>query len=296
MQSKVLLIHALSPVHAGTGQSIGAVDLPIARNRATEHPYIPGSSIKGSLRDIAQDKWHRDLNKVHSLFGPEATESSDASGTVAIGDANIVALPVRSISGTFAWICSPYTLTRFVRDLKDGGVDIDLPDLSLELENCKLHSKNHLSLNIDGQRKVVFEDLDMGCTYNPSVDAFIASLAKVLFQGDEAWQNLFVKKCCIVSDDIFTFLAKNGTDVVTRIRISHESKTVVDGALWTEENLPAESVLYANIVSMPNRKRDMNDATILSNLSQLMTGPVQLGGKATIGRGRCKLAFVGGVQ
>jgi CRISPR-associated protein Cmr4 len=45
------LIHALSPLHAGTGHSAGVIDLPIARMAATDIPFAPGSGIKGVLRD-----------------------------------------------------------------------------------------------------------------------------------------------------------------------------------------------------------------------------------------------------
>ena len=41
----LLFLHALSPLHAGTGQGIGAIDLPIAREKATGIPYLPGSSL-----------------------------------------------------------------------------------------------------------------------------------------------------------------------------------------------------------------------------------------------------------
>ena len=53
MNTRLLVVHALSPLHAGTGQSFGAIDLAIARDRATDHPYLPGSSLKGSLRATA---------------------------------------------------------------------------------------------------------------------------------------------------------------------------------------------------------------------------------------------------
>lgn len=288
MKSTVLLIHALSPVHAGTGQSIGAIDLPIARNRATEHPYIPGSSIKGSLRDVAVSA-SSNSDMITKIFGPEATESSDSSGTVAIGDANIVALPVRSIAGTFSWICSPYTLSKFVRDLKDAGATLSLPAINVSLENCIVHTQSQLKITVDNQQKVIFEDLDLQCSAQKDIDSFVESLVCILFPNDNAWQNLFIKKFCIVSDDIFTFLAKNGTDVVTRVRISHESKVVEKGALWTEENLPAESILYSNLVTMPHAKSGLTDENIVEYMKKLIVHPVQLGGKATIGRGRCAL-------
>ncbi len=51
MNSRPFLIHALSPLHAGTGHAADVVDLPTARMKATGIPFLPGSSIKGVLRD-----------------------------------------------------------------------------------------------------------------------------------------------------------------------------------------------------------------------------------------------------
>ncbi|MCS7269380.1 MAG: RAMP superfamily CRISPR-associated protein, partial [Geminicoccaceae bacterium] len=55
MLTRPFLLHALSPLHAGTGQAAGIVDLPIARMKATGIPFVPGSSIKGVLRDVRRD-------------------------------------------------------------------------------------------------------------------------------------------------------------------------------------------------------------------------------------------------
>src|SRR6185503_12686922 len=72
MITRLTLIHAMSPLHPGTGQSVGAIDLPIARERPTGIPLIPGSSIKGALRARSRDtQWTRDV------FGPETAGSSD---------------------------------------------------------------------------------------------------------------------------------------------------------------------------------------------------------------------------
>ena len=51
MAQRLLFIHALTPLHPGSGQGVGAIDLPIHRERATNLPVLPGSSIKGCLRD-----------------------------------------------------------------------------------------------------------------------------------------------------------------------------------------------------------------------------------------------------
>src|SRR5690606_18647908 len=100
--------------HAGTGQGIGLIDLPTARERATEHPLVPGSSIKGVLRD-ATAKPHE--AKVKELFG--STDGSAAM--VRISDARVLAFPVKSDRGTFAWVTSRYVLLRFARDCADSA-------------------------------------------------------------------------------------------------------------------------------------------------------------------------------
>jgi CRISPR/Cas system CSM-associated protein Csm3 (group 7 of RAMP superfamily) len=54
MQAAVVHVQALSPLHAGTGQTVDVIDLPIARERATQLPLVPGSTVKGVLRDEAR--------------------------------------------------------------------------------------------------------------------------------------------------------------------------------------------------------------------------------------------------
>ena len=43
-------IHAVTPLHVGAGRGLGYIDMPIAREKATNWPYIPGSSIKGVMK------------------------------------------------------------------------------------------------------------------------------------------------------------------------------------------------------------------------------------------------------
>ena len=45
MKARLAFVHALSPLHAGTGQGVGVIDLPIAREKH-RYPYLPGSSFK----------------------------------------------------------------------------------------------------------------------------------------------------------------------------------------------------------------------------------------------------------
>ena len=73
MQTKIFHLHALSALHVGTGQGVGVVDLPIARAKATNLPLVPGSALKGVLRDEAAQQWKLDGQQIKSLFGPDNT-------------------------------------------------------------------------------------------------------------------------------------------------------------------------------------------------------------------------------
>lgn len=297
MTARILFVHAISPLHVGTGQSVGAVDLPIARGRATEHPYVPGSGIKGPLRDLARDKLG--AGDVVAVFGPETDKAHEHAGAVAIGDANLLLLPIRSVAGTFSWVTSPLLLARFARDCKEAGIDTpSIPNIMM-VELCGVTTASQLTVNAQGQQKgprVIFEDLDLQPDTHAACDELASFLADQLFPGDPTWARMLKARLCVVHDDVMTFLARHGTDVVTRIKLDDDTKTVAKGQLWTEENLPVETVLVSLVVAMPNKHTGLNSKQIFDKLGTLSDGMIQLGGKATAGRGRCRLVLTGGVQ
>src|SRR5947199_9877363 len=112
MTTRLTLIHAMSPLHAGTGHSVGAIDLPIARERPTGIPLIPGSSIKGALRARSPKTDGKDDPITRDVFGPDTANSSDHGGSVQFSDAHLLLLPVRSLAGTFAWVTSPHLIRK----------------------------------------------------------------------------------------------------------------------------------------------------------------------------------------
>jgi CRISPR-associated protein Cmr4 len=292
MTSRVLFVHALSPLHAGTGHAVGAVDLPIARDRATDHPYHPGSGIKGALRDVAREKLSE--SEVIAIFGPETENAGDHAGAVAIGDANLLLLPVRSIAGTFAWVTSPFLLARFARDCQEAGIGaLPIPSVGA-VGQCVITEGSVLKVRMGDTDRVLFEDLDLLPSVTPQADQLSTRLGELLFPGDPAWRGMLAARLCVVHDDLLTFLARHATDVVTRIKLDDDKKTVEKGGLWTEESLPVETVLASLVMTMPPKAVKLGDAVILEKLGRLTAGMVQLGGKATVGRGRCRLVLAGG--
>ena len=102
MQARTYHIQALTALHIGTGQGVGVVDLPIARAKATNLPQIPGSAIKGVLRDEAAAQYNLNHSDIRTLFGPDSSDADSHAGALAFGDAHLLLLPVRSFAGTVA--------------------------------------------------------------------------------------------------------------------------------------------------------------------------------------------------
>ncbi len=294
--TRLLIVHARSPLHAGTGQATAAVDLPIARDRATEMPFLPGSSIKGALRARARgaESALKAGSEWAKVFGPETANASDHAGAVAISDARLLLLPVRSVAGTFAWVTSPYLLAAFARDAAQAGLP-STPSPKVPSAEFALVAKGTLiGLDYDRKEKVVLEEFDLNRL--PGADELADKLAPIVFPDDAVWQDLLKRRLCVVHDDVMSFLSQHATEIVTRVSINPETGTAKDGQLWTEENLPSESVLVSLVEELPVKENRPLKAGAWLDLVQkeLLGAPIQLGGKATVGRGRCKLHLTKG--
>jgi CRISPR-associated protein Cmr4 len=285
MKTRLLYTHVLSPLHAGTGQGIGVIDLPIAREKATGLPFLPGSSVKGSLRDVCHNK---DMRK--KLFGPDKKEGPEEhAGSVQFSDQRLLLLPARSLKGTFAWVTSPYVLKRFVRDAQDANADA----LAKRVPTLLSNEATQECFVIDGSRlemggKVYLEDLDLAVSADRTgAREWAEVLAADIFAED--WQALFKERFCIVPDDVLNFLLETATEITARISIDENTKTAAEGQLWYEEALPCETVLFGMVLAVKIGKVNLDAKDALMEVSKLMNKPVQFGGKATVGRGLCRL-------
>jgi CRISPR-associated protein Cmr4 len=77
------------------------------------------------------------------------------------------------------------------------------------------------------------------------------------------------------------------TEVITRVRIDRKTKTVENGALWTEEHLPTDTLLYVPLYANKGRKKhsQVDEQQVLDQIAALNNTHLQLGGDETVGRG-----------
>lgn len=300
MNAKLTFIHALSPLHAGTGQGVGVIDLPIAREKATGIPFLPGSSLKGPLRDLCSDSTDAEKQRKKAVFGPETSAASDHAGMAQFSDLRLLLLPVRSLKGTFAWVTSPYLLQRLVRDAKSIEANAVCPSIAISVtgKQCAV-VKEASVLKYEGN-KVILEDLDLEADEALDAGKWAEWIGERAFGTDKDLPEMLKARLCIVADDVMNFLLGTATEITARIRLDDEKKTVVQGQLWYEEALPAETILSGLLVATAVKATNQEKKVVKEVIDEILAAhnPVQLGGKATVGRGVCyvRLASVTVVQ
>ncbi len=282
-RAKLLFLHALTPVHSGTGQAVAVVDLPVAREKATGWPIIPASSLKGVLRDAlgnaSNGKW------IQEAFGKDVRDGGDlTAGALCFTDQRILCLPVRSYFGTFAYVTCPLVLKRFARDAAAFGLEPlfqNVPEVNDSGDT--LHALVAQAAEVVKNGNLYLEDLDLSAKADSHTDTIARSLAQTLFADNP---DSFTRRFVIVSDEVFNFLSETAIEVTARVRLKDESKTVERGALWYEEAVPAESIFHGAVMVADYYRNDLN-----SLWQPFQPSLIQIGGNSSVGRGLCRVVL-----
>jgi CRISPR-associated protein Cmr4 len=291
MSEKALLfVHALTSLHPGSGTALGVVDLPVQRERHTHWPLIPGSSLKGIVRDACRRN-NGDPNELYAVFGPEASGAHDHAGALSLTDARILAFPVRSLRGVFAWVTCAAVLERLNRDLTlaemagTGGLE-GMPRVEKERAACAENSP----LLVDGN-KLVLEEFEF--TRTGGADPTAGWIASRVTQ-DVPTQGRIGSHLAVLHDDDFTHFVRHATEIVARVGLDYERKTVKTGALFYQEFLPAETLFYSVVIAEDSRRKDLKKdaAWTLQYAKQRVPPVLQIGGSETIGKGLCALRLI----
>lgn len=292
---------AETAVHAGIGSQVGVVDLPIQRERHTGWPTIYGSGLKGVLRDEAGAAGWTDQERLVA-FGPEPDpgrggDEDRRAGALAISDARILAFPVRTAGLAFAWVTCPLALARIGRDAAHAGLRPPA------VTGGPTAERPLVTPGWPGRDVFVEEFLYEEPQRSPELEALARWIAGHLLPEGDAhayWREHLARALVLLPDDEFGDVVRHATEVTTRVRLEDGTKRVAGGALWTEEHLPADSLLYAVAAAWradgaaPEPVR--TPAGILTRLGDLVRQRpvVQVGGKETVGRGLVALRLTGG--
>lgn len=294
--TRMLFLYVETPLHAGVGSGLSSIDLPIQRERTTQYPMIQGSGIKGKLRSAAYEAMKREKptwteDEITIVFGPEK-EGSEHAGALIAGDARILLFPVRSLSGVFAYTTSYDVLSRFRRDKERSGTSpwnmpAPVTDETSSTPIALVTTTNQVSAS----GTVVLEEFSFRAKPSTEADTIANWIAQNALPSQyDYWRDKLRKSLVILPDNDFRDFVLYATEIITRVRIDRDKKTVAAGALWTEEHLPTDTLLYVPIYATNSRK---NGSTMLAkdilqkaaSLEDNQGGYIQLGGDETVGRG-----------
>lgn len=274
-----MVLVAQESVHAGAGRATGVVDLPIQRESHTGWPCVYGSGVKGALRSAARDS---EMPSADVVFGPETANGVDHAGSLLVGDARLLLLPVRSLTGHFKLVTCPAALARLDRDLSRLGLGRPQRRSVPKIE------QGHV-LVPTGEGDLFLEELRF-TSRSGGLDDLVEEIARLVYAGDS---DFVAARLAIVTDDDFAYLATYATPVRAHVRLEESTKTVQAGALWYEESLPPDTVLYSLVSATPSRKSgtQLTGDEVLELLKQTLTDRpyLQLGGNETTGMGWCRV-------
>ena len=291
MKRHLLTLYTRTPLHVGSGTSVDVVDLPIMRERITGFPAIPSTSLKGVLRQWARDARKPDGTLLLSdeegrtLFGEDRKLDEEAgitahAGCVQIMEAKLLAFPVRSLAGCFAWLTCPAALGRFQRDTARQfpvpAVDKDRVVAGTELV-------------VNGQ--VVLEEYALDQQPNSTGQAAQLATSLTGLCADPLWASNLSSRLALVHDENFQHFVTTCTEVVAHIVINPATRT--NENLWNQENVPCEALFYSVLTVLPPRRNGVGaDFDPNAKLAELLpqTDPpiLQIGGDETTGHGLCE--------
>lgn len=165
------------------------------------------------------------------------------------------------------------------------------------LENC---TPTESQLTVSDNKVVVLEEFTFKVNEDDRADKIANYLDGMIFPDDpvfDFWKEKLRKDIIILSDDDFKSFITTSTEVIARTRIDSETGTVQRGALWTEEYLPQDTILYSIAMATHVRiesgtKGILNGATpdeeaqnVIEYFRQAIPEVIHIGGNQTIGKG-----------
>jgi len=310
LDQKPLFFWVETPLHAGSGNDLGIVDLPIQREKHTGFPKIEASGVKGCFRESFESRLNKNDQEDHRIalaFGPEGTDEAHA-GSLGFSDARLVLFPVKSVKGVFAWVTCQQVIIRFRRDLELCGITdgFDIPQKETVPKNCELFVKGN---------SIVLEEYTFTAKPNDATTKFARWMKeKIADKMEDFWKEKIEKNIVVLPDEDFKDFVIMSTDVIARTKIDDKTGTVATGALWYEEYLPTDSILYSIVFAGPVFKEKeeekgefkVEDEEIKNQVNRTelearkvmyffktnLPSVLQIGGNATVGKGFVRTVFL----
>ncbi|PNV61261.1 type III-B CRISPR module RAMP protein Cmr4 [Clostridium sp. chh4-2] len=294
--SMIMMLATLTPTHPGSGTELSYVDLPIQREIHTGFPKIEASTLKGSIRNAITN--NDEEKRINQIFGEP--NGGDYASAISFSDARLLFFPVKSVLGVFAWITCPMAIQRFFGDYQMlGGTEIILDLKEPEEGKSFVTNLDRLVQTVKGRSKIMLEDYTFCTETNSEFLKFVKMLEPYL-PDSKLVRERIINHAVMLNDNDFTDFVKHSTEINTRIKINSLTGTAADNALFTEEFLPSDCILYNLLfftdTYMPQDKLDRDQRLSADDakkeFKRLFKQKIfQIGADSTLGKGLIMRSF-----
>jgi CRISPR-associated protein Cmr4 len=293
---KMLGMVADTFVLPGVGEARSAIDLPVSRESTTGYPYAAASTVKGSLREAYRRQNGGGPDPVPGeveIFGGAIPGNEEKAGGAIFSDIRLLLLPVRSLLDAVRYVTCPGLIFRFLADLKRAGRSQQNLEQSRNAV-AEIVSQFGQDVSHDvalvpaaGNGPLFLEEysFEMQDGAAAQLEALADEFARLVPQAVP--NHPFLRdRLTVVTDESFAWYAENALPVRMRNRLEEDgSKRVIDGALWSEEYIAPETVMYTLI---GNRSATDGSTDCVSKIEKLLADEgdyVRVGANETIGHG-----------
>lgn len=282
------LIHCLSPMHVGSGDSnYGIIDNLVQRDSLTNYPVIHSSSLKGALREYFSYRFESNgmngNDKVQEIFGADHSKRDEEEGKIKERDFKaglfefdlgfLLSLPVRSSKMLFANVTTPTIIQQFKNRIKlyeyagQNSSNKLLEELN-QLEEDFGTVSDVVGTNT-GMEGAILEEFDVKVTSAKSVSAFARSV--------------FGDNMVVMPDDKFKDIVE-ALPVIARNKLNNGQSI----NLFYEEVVPRETRFYTIITTAHWRDRHEKSKSVEEWFHSIMQQDelIQLGANGSVGYGK----------
>lgn len=271
---RVGYLYSLAPIHCGGEGDLGNI-LEIAREVHTNFPYIPGSSLRGSLRD--EVKQYGGEQVTNTLFGKELSNGSQMGvHQVWFGDARLLWVPMRTMSmqgrgDVFTWVSCPALL-------RDRALVARQPALMFPEHPIGDRPGSYAIADAKVEVKAMTPEQKQAISFGDSWHPDLKSAVK------PTWEQSRI----ILPDADFQVLMEHSLWTQVRNKIQDDTNGANQAGsaevFWTDVCIPRDTIFY---YSWGYNLLKENAVTAVEHnlLLEVLQGLIQVGGQANVGRG-----------
>ncbi|WNZ23862.1 type III-B CRISPR module RAMP protein Cmr4 [Leptolyngbya sp. NK1-12] len=264
---RVGYLYSLAPIHCGGEGDLGNI-LEIAREVHTNFPYIPGSSLRGGLREEVQQSISKE--SADRLFGKELEDGNQMGvHQVWFSDARLLWVPMRTMSlqgnDVFLWVSCP-SLLRDHALLAKRSFEV-FPDYAVG-DRAGTYTVADAEIQVTAFSNTQKQMIELAGKWADS----LATAVK------PTWSTCRI----VLPDSDFQVLMEHS--LWTQVRNKIDEDVGAAQIFWTDICIPRDTILYYAWGYSLHKQHPITSQDH-EGLTTILSGLLQVGGQANIGRG-----------